>query len=113
LTLNPLDHPVWFALQGPHATFAQVCGPLRSYPEDIAPFSAFLERDEALEQALTLLHRPIVLFRPQIEPAPSGWTLRRSGAVVQMILPGAGTLELPCHASRSLKRQTSKMFASW
>jgi ribosomal protein S18 acetylase RimI-like enzyme len=35
-----LDNPVYAALCGPHARFAQVCGRARRYPLDVAPFLA-------------------------------------------------------------------------
>ncbi|HTA14658.1 MAG TPA: GNAT family N-acetyltransferase [Solirubrobacteraceae bacterium] len=35
-----LDNPVYAALCGPHARFAQVCGRARRYQDDVAPFLA-------------------------------------------------------------------------
>jgi len=35
-----LDDPIYAALTGPHARFAQVCGRVFRYPEDVAPFFA-------------------------------------------------------------------------
>ncbi|WP_168733662.1 GNAT family N-acetyltransferase [Deinococcus sp. Arct2-2] len=92
--MHPLDNPIWFALTGLHAPFAEVQGPLRSYPEAVAPFSAFQD-SEALEDALASRSRPVVFFRPSIVPAPPGWTLRQQGEVVQMTLQSAEHLTPP------------------
>jgi ribosomal protein S18 acetylase RimI-like enzyme len=35
-----LDNPVYAALSGAHARFAQICGRARRYPADVAPFFA-------------------------------------------------------------------------
>jgi ribosomal protein S18 acetylase RimI-like enzyme len=35
-----LDNPVYAALSGPHARFAQICGQALRYPADVAPFFA-------------------------------------------------------------------------
>ena len=83
---SPLDNPIWSALSGPHAPFAESYGPLLAYPEDVAPFCGFREREEGLEHALNEVHRPIALFRLAPEPAPPGWRLWHTEEIVQMIL---------------------------
>lgn len=93
--MHPLDNPIWWALTGPQAAFAGGRGPLRVYPEEVAPFSAFLERDEQLDLALGSWTRPVVMFRPQVEPAPPGWTLRQQAEVLQMTLHSPEALTLP------------------
>jgi ribosomal protein S18 acetylase RimI-like enzyme len=95
MSVHPLDNPVWWALTGPQAALTREQGPLRAYLEEAAPFSAFLERDEQLDLALASWTRPVVLFRPEVEPAPPGWTLRQQGEVVQMTLHGTESLTPP------------------
>lgn len=84
-----LDNPIWHALTGPHRKFSLEHGPLRSYQPELAPFSAFQERDEeALQVALALPEvsaRPVVLIRSRPEPAPAPWSLAFGGELIQMV----------------------------
>jgi len=45
--MEPLDNPVWHALIGPHARFAQGQGFARHYPRDMAPFSGIVTASPA------------------------------------------------------------------
>ena len=47
MTINPLDNPIWHALEGPHGRHALGRGLARHYPRDIAPFSAIAEASAA------------------------------------------------------------------
>jgi len=94
---HPLDNPIWHALSGPQAEFALGGGPLRFFAPAVAPFAAFLERDEAaLTAALADLPADapaqIVLFRPQPEPAPAGWAMAYQTSMVQMVCPNDSQL---------------------
>ncbi|GAA4019470.1 GNAT family N-acetyltransferase [Deinococcus rubellus] len=94
---HPLDNPIWHALTGPQVEFALGGGPLRFFAPEVAPFTAFEERDEAaLISALAdpaAVPAQIVLFRPQLEPAPAGWTLAYQSGVVQMVCPDDSRLD--------------------
>ncbi len=91
--LHPLDNPVWEALNGPQAHLAVQRGPLKFYPPDVAPFAAFAERsDAALVPALAEVARSVVLFRPQLEPAPAGWITAYQSSMVQLFCPGESSL---------------------
>ena len=98
---HPLDNPVWHALTGPQAEFALGGGPFKFFAPEVAPFSAFEERDEAalilaladLARADTKLPARIVLFRPQLEPAPAGWRLAHQSGVVQLVCRDDSRLE--------------------
>jgi predicted GNAT family acetyltransferase len=45
--VHPLDNPVWHALTGPHARFAESTGAARRYPAEAAFFAAVDELDDA------------------------------------------------------------------
>jgi len=70
MTINPLDNPIWHALEGPHGRHALGRGLARHYPRDIAPFSAIAEAR---------------LLRPQVEPLPKGWEEIRHFTLLQMV----------------------------
>ncbi|AWN22853.1 GNAT family N-acetyltransferase [Deinococcus irradiatisoli] len=91
--MHLLDDPVLAALTGPQKSFAEVRGPLHSYPADVAPFSAFEGPAAGLAGALAQFRRPVVLFRPQPEPAPPGWSLRPTSEAVQMLLEDESQLD--------------------
>jgi GNAT superfamily N-acetyltransferase len=87
MSINPLDNPVWHALTGPHRVHALGRGAARHYPRDMAPFSAISEPSERAyaELATDLPPRTEArLFRPQVEPVPSGWEELDSFPMLQM-----------------------------
>ena len=85
---HALDNPVWHALVGPHAQLAIGQGLARHYPRDIAPFSAVAEPTEAAYADLAAdlpSGLEARLFRPQDEPAPTGWETLSARPIVQMV----------------------------
>jgi ribosomal protein S18 acetylase RimI-like enzyme len=83
-----LDNPVWAALTGPQACFAEVAGDAACFASDVSPFAAVADlADPAAWAALrTLTDRPL-LTAPSITPPP-GWELDRAMAGVQMVGTG-------------------------
>jgi len=83
-----LDNPIYSALGGPHARFAQVRGRARRYPDDVAPFFALPEA--ASEQDW---HDAARLFAPGTYAAvwlegagpPDGWRAVTAFDLVQMV----------------------------
>jgi len=69
-----LDNLPWHALTGPHAPLAQGSGKARRYPRPMAVFAAAEEMNDEGWSALIELVGPgraIVLFQPDIGPAPT------------------------------------------
>ena len=69
-----LDNMAWHALTGPHAEFAEGDGPALRYRRSMATFCATERLDDAGWSALADLvgaGRAIVLFQPDIGPAPA------------------------------------------
>jgi ribosomal protein S18 acetylase RimI-like enzyme len=86
---DPLDHPVWHALTGPHARFAIGRGRARHYPRDMAPFSAIEEPTEGAYADLAANLRDqteVRLFGPQNEAPPPGWETISARPIIQMTL---------------------------
>ena len=83
-----LDNPVYTALSGPHARFAQVCGRARRYSVDVAPFFALpWQRSAGDWQDAGRLVAPgtyAAVLRSRAE-RPPGWKTIRAFEVVQMI----------------------------
>lgn len=82
-----LDNPVWHALTGQHASIATGRGGARHYPRDTAPFSAIEHPNQAAYADLAIDLPPATearLFRPTLEPLPSGWREIDSFPMVQM-----------------------------
>jgi hypothetical protein len=73
---HPLDDPIWSALTGPNVLFGIRHGKAIHFQRDVAPFSAISEpSDEAYaDLAVDLPPGELVrMFRPRMEPLPSGW----------------------------------------
>jgi len=93
---DALLNPVYAALTGPHATFAETCGNARRYPTAVAPFLGL--PDDPTEQdwadAATLLGSgtTAALMRPDL-PLPETFKLDRQLDLVQFIAPA--TLAAP------------------
>jgi ribosomal protein S18 acetylase RimI-like enzyme len=73
---NVLDNPVWAALTGPHATFAERAGRAARYPADVSPFVALADpADPAAWRDLAALAGPGAepfVPGPKVV-APPGW----------------------------------------
>lgn len=88
-TMRLLDSPVWSALTGEHAPFAQGNALARRYPPEIAPFGAVADETPECFGALASLASPgsrVALVGPDALDAPNGFVLERTTPIVQMIL---------------------------
>ena len=86
--IEPLDNPVWHALIGPHARFAQGHGFARHYPRDMAPFSGIVTASPAAYTDLAVglpFGKEARLFRPCNEPLPDGWVSIDAFPMLQMV----------------------------
>lgn len=93
--IEPLDNPVWHALIGPQARFAQGQGFARHYPRDIAPFSGIVTASPAAYADLAVglpSGNEARLFRPCNEPLPNGWVSLDAFPMLQMVA-GTGSSE--------------------
>ena len=88
---SALDRPIWSALTQNQAGFAQVAGPARRYPEDMARFAATEDLSPASIAALAPLFPPqgaLALFEatdvtpPRLNP---GLDVLRRATVLQMV----------------------------
>jgi len=85
-----LSNPIWSALTTEHAGLAVGNGAARRYPEEIGPLSGLHEETGAGWAALEPLAEAgasglAVLFLREPLQLPAGWTLVRSGPIVQMV----------------------------
>lgn len=83
-----LANPVWHALVGPHATYAEGEGGARRYRPDISPFSALAdENDPAAWVDLARLVGPggTAVLTGRHLPLPPGWDRVEGGAGVQLV----------------------------
>jgi len=93
-----LDNPVYAALLGTHARFAQVRGRARRYPADVAPFVALPSQPSAQDwpDAAGLFvpgtYTAALHDGPEI---PQGWTAIRAFDAVQMIGDRVTGLDCP------------------
>jgi GNAT superfamily N-acetyltransferase len=79
-----LENPVWAALTGPQACFAEVAGNAACFLSDVAPFGALADyADPAGWRDLATLTDRALLTGPEIS-APPGWRLGVSVPGVQM-----------------------------
>src|SRR6266566_5984545 len=88
--VEPLDNPVWHALTGNHARFADGDGRARRYQHDVAPFAALPDDpDAAAWRALANLAGTAgtsVIFRPAGVQAPAGWEVLARVPTLQMVV---------------------------
>lgn len=82
-----LDNPVYAALSGPHARFAQASGRALRYPADVAPFLALptepAEPDWRSAADLVPPGTQAAIIAPSA-PVPKSWQTTRSFDVVQL-----------------------------
>ena len=87
-----LDNPVWAALTGPHAHFAEVRGRAARYRPDISPFTAVAGPDGWADLAALAGPGARVFFSGEFLDPPAGWTPLQVMAGVQFVGTGlAGT----------------------
>ncbi len=93
-----LDNPVYAALSGPHARFAQTYGHVRRYPTDVAPFLALPSEPSredwrgALEVVPPGTYAAIVHAGADI---PETWKTLQEFEVVQMIGEHVNGIDAP------------------
>jgi ribosomal protein S18 acetylase RimI-like enzyme len=89
--VHPLDNPVWAALAGPHAQFAEGGAKARRYPADISPFAAIsaLDDPEAWAELAEVVgpgHLTVMPAGPSLpEHVPAGWKVEESFEGVQLL----------------------------
>ncbi|MFE9423155.1 GNAT family N-acetyltransferase [Kitasatospora sp. NPDC006697] len=84
--LDLLDNPVWAALSGPHARFAERVGRAARYPEDVSPFGALADpADPGAWADLAALVGPggAAALTGSLEP-PADWRIDGEVAGVQL-----------------------------
>jgi ribosomal protein S18 acetylase RimI-like enzyme len=80
-----LENPVWAALSGPQACFAEAAGNAARLPSDISPFCAVADLDDpAAWHDLATLTDYALLTGPAIT-APPGWETNRVTPGLQMV----------------------------
>jgi ribosomal protein S18 acetylase RimI-like enzyme len=99
-----LHYPVWHALTGAHARFAEGDGSARRYPPEVAALAALPDEpspdDWSALAGLIATDGSALLFRPDGQEVPDGWTvpLRVEGVQLaigpEVDLPIAGDVEL-------------------
>ncbi|WP_405065441.1 GNAT family N-acetyltransferase [Kribbella sp. NBC_01510] len=93
-----LTNPVYSALTGPHATFAETRGDARRYPTAVAPFLGLPDNptDQDWADAATLLGpgTTAALMRPDF-PLPETFKLDRQFDLVQFVAPESLAAEDP------------------
>ena len=84
-----LENPVWAALSGPQACFAEAAGDAARFPSDMSPFAGLADAgDPAAWRDLAALTDQVLLTGPGLSAGP-GWEPTFSVPGVQMV--GTGT----------------------
>jgi ribosomal protein S18 acetylase RimI-like enzyme len=90
-----LENPVWAALTGPQACFAEASGDAARYSTDVSPFAAMADLDDpAGWRDLARLTDRALLTGPTITP-PAGWETVLSMPGVQMTGTGMTGVDDP------------------
>lgn len=90
-----LENPVWAALSGPQACFAEASGDAARYSSEVAPFCAVADLDNpAAWRDLATLTREALLTGPAITPPP-GWAVVEVAKGSQMVGHGMTGVEDP------------------
>jgi ribosomal protein S18 acetylase RimI-like enzyme len=86
--MHPLDRPIWNALTGPQANFAEVAGTARRFPPAVTTLGALETVDDAGYAALGSLQQPrelTALFLEDAPNPPAGWKVVRTLPLSQMV----------------------------
>jgi len=97
---HSLDRPIWTALTTRHERLAEINGPARRYPSDIAPFADMEDFSSASFAALHELMRPnepAVMFTPDpVVPPSDMFDIVLAATGEQMVgLPAAAAAPMP------------------
>lgn len=98
MTRQPLDNPIWAALETDHARFASGNADAKRYPRDVAPFAgiaglAVAGRGASVEESLASLLQAsdsVYLIGPL--PASDRWLIEMEASVLQMTCPSPQAL---------------------
>jgi ribosomal protein S18 acetylase RimI-like enzyme len=92
-----LDNPVWSALAGPHARFAERVGGAARYPADVYAFAALADpRDPSAWADLRRLAGPGHTVRVKgVDAVPDGWQTVGGGQGVQLVATSLRAEEAP------------------
>ncbi|KQR28040.1 GNAT family N-acetyltransferase [Deinococcus sp. Leaf326] len=85
---GPLGNPIWTALRGPQAAFAQTTNLAAHYAPPVAVFAGLAEDTPQAWADLTAMTPAgglAVLFAPEVIDAPAGWTRGFVGNPLQMV----------------------------
>jgi ribosomal protein S18 acetylase RimI-like enzyme len=85
---HPLDRPIWTALTTRQANLAEVNGPARRYPPDMAPFADVEDFSEQSFAALYELMRPgepAVMFTPEPVSPPAQFEVAMAATGEQLV----------------------------
>lgn len=82
-----LDNPVWAALTGPHARFAERAGRAVRYPLDVCPFAAPADPADpaAWDDLAELVGPDTVTAVTGARAVPDGWEIVERGQGVQLV----------------------------
>jgi ribosomal protein S18 acetylase RimI-like enzyme len=86
--MHPLDRPIWNALTGPQAHFAEVSGSARRFPPAVTTLGALEIVDEQGFADLASLQKPheiTALFLDEAPKLPAAWKLRMTLPLLQMV----------------------------
>lgn len=86
--MHPLDRPIWSALTGPQARFAEAAGSARRFPTAVTALGALETVDTAAYASLASIQKPrevTALFLHELPNVPAGWTLVRTLPLFQMV----------------------------
>jgi hypothetical protein len=107
-----LDRPIWSALTTRQESLAEVDGPARRYPVDIAPFADMVDMSPKSFASLRALMQPeeiAVLFTPEPVDVPNGFELVFAKTGEQMI----GTPVAAPNSAADIVRLDASMFLPW
>jgi GNAT superfamily N-acetyltransferase len=93
MTYQPLDNPIWAALETDNAHFASGDARAKRYPRDVAPFAGISGSGAPVRESLASLlqpNDPIYLIGPL--PASDRWLVEMEAAVLQMTCPSPRAL---------------------
>jgi len=89
--MHPLNRPIWNALTGPQANFAESAGSARRFPPAVTALGALAEVDDAGYASLASLQKPgeaTALFLETPSKPPAGWKVIRDLPLSQMVYEG-------------------------